>query len=112
VFVDFTAAWCVTCQANKRLVLEREAVLEAMSQRGVLRLRADWTRRDPAITGELARFGRNGVPLYLLYRPGEAAPQILPELLTTGIVLNALEPVAVAAPSPSAIRPGVSSAGL
>ncbi len=61
-----------------------------MTQRRVLRLKADWTHRDPAITAELARFGRNGVPLYLLYRPGEREPQILPELLTQGMVMDAL----------------------
>jgi thiol:disulfide interchange protein DsbD len=96
VFVDFTAAWCVSCQANKRLVLERDAIVEAMAQRGVLRLKADWTNRDAAITAELARFGRNGVPLYLLYRPGEPEPQILPELLTGGIVMDALSGLALA----------------
>ena len=90
VFVDFTAAWCVSCQVNKRLVLERDAIVAAMTERRVLRLKADWTHRDPAITAELARFGRNGVPLYLLYRPGEREPQILPELLTQGMVMDAL----------------------
>ncbi|MCL4183716.1 MAG: hypothetical protein KJ011_09750, partial [Burkholderiaceae bacterium] len=83
-------------QANKRLVLERDAIVEAMAQRSVLRLKADWTNRDAAITAELARFGRNGVPLYLLYRPGEAEPQILPELLTGGIVMDALSRIAPA----------------
>jgi thiol:disulfide interchange protein DsbD len=99
VFVDFTAAWCVSCQANKRLVLERDAVLSAMAQRAVVRLKADWTNRDPAITAELARYGRNGVPLYLLHAPGQSEPQILPELLTPGIVLDALARIA---PSPVA----------
>lgn len=90
VFVDFTAAWCVSCQANKRLALEREAVRTAFARARVLRLRADWTHRDPAITEALARHGRNGVPLYLLYRPGQSRPEVLPELLTPGIVLDAL----------------------
>ncbi|RPH59040.1 MAG: protein-disulfide reductase, partial [Burkholderiales bacterium] len=90
VFVDFTAAWCVSCQANKRLVLERDAIVGEMRRRGVLRLKADWTNRDPAITAELARYGRNGVPLYLLFGPGDAQPQILPEILTGGIVMDAL----------------------
>jgi thiol:disulfide interchange protein/DsbC/DsbD-like thiol-disulfide interchange protein len=90
VFVDFTAAWCVSCQANKKLVLERDAVVEAMRARGVVALRADWTQRDPAITSALARHGRNGVPLYLVYRSGAREPAVLPELLTVGIVLDAL----------------------
>lgn len=99
VFVDFTAAWCVSCQVNKRLVLERDAIVAEMAERGVLRLQADWTNRDPRITEALARFGRNGVPLYLVYRPDEREPRVLPELLTTGIVREALAgiaPVAVA----------------
>ena len=90
VFVDFTAAWCVSCQANKKLVLEREAVVAQMARYNVLRLRADWTQRDPAITAELARHGRNGVPLYLLYDPAGRAPRVLPEILTVGIVTEAL----------------------
>ncbi len=90
VFVDFTAAWCVSCQVNKRLVLDREAVAGEMARLGVLRLRADWTNRNPAITAELARFNRSGVPLYLLYRPGEPQPRLLPELLTPGIVMQSL----------------------
>jgi thiol:disulfide interchange protein DsbD len=90
VFIDFTAAWCVTCQANKRLVLNREAVRSAFDSRGVTLLRADWTNRDDEITRELARFERNGVPLYVLYdRSG--APHVLPELLTERIVLDALD---------------------
>jgi thiol:disulfide interchange protein DsbD len=90
VFVDFTAAWCVSCQANKKLVLERDAVTAAMRERGVVALRADWTQRDPAITEALGRHGRNGVPLYLVYRPGEPRPRVLPELLTTNVVVDAL----------------------
>ena len=90
VFVDITAAWCVSCQANKRLVLDRASVREAFERAGVVRLRADWTQRDPAITEELARHGRNGVPLYLLYAPGAATPRILPELLSTGLMIDAL----------------------
>ncbi|MGE0310408.1 MAG: protein-disulfide reductase DsbD family protein [Lautropia sp.] len=90
VFVDFTAAWCISCQANKKLVLERDAVLDAFTQRHAVLLRADWTRRDPSITRELARHGRNGVPLYLwIPRAGEV-PVVLPELLTIDTVLAAL----------------------
>ena len=94
VFVDFTAAWCVSCQVNKKLVLDREAVVRAMRSADVLRLRADWTSRDEVIGAELARHGRNGVPLYLLYRPGSAQPVVLPELLTPGIVVAAIEAAA------------------
>ena len=90
VFVDFTAAWCVTCQANKRMALNRDTVRQAFDRHGVVLLRADWTNRDDEITSELARFNRNGVPLYVLYdRSG--TPQVLPELLTERIVLDALE---------------------
>jgi thiol:disulfide interchange protein DsbD len=92
VFVDFTAAWCVSCQANKALVLARDPVAAEMRARNVLHLRADWTNRDAAITAELAAHGRNGVPLYLVYRPGEATPRVLPEILTSAIVLEALGP--------------------
>ena len=89
-FVDFTAAWCVTCQANKQLVLNSSAVMRAFADKGVVLLLADWTNRDDAITRELARFGRNGVPLYVMYdRAGR--PQVLPELLTESIMLEAIE---------------------
>ena len=90
VFVDFTAAWCISCQANKKLVLESESIRRAFAAQDVLLLRADWTRQDPLITAALADFGRNGVPLYLVYRPGRDTAQVLPELLTSAIVLDAL----------------------
>jgi thiol:disulfide interchange protein DsbD len=89
VFVDFTAAWCVTCQVNKRLVLNDPAVLEAFAGKKVTLLRADWTRRDPDITRALAALGRNGVPVYALYRPGRE-PLLLPEVLTARTVADAL----------------------
>lgn len=92
VFVDFTAAWCVSCQVNKKLVLETARVRQAFTASNVLLLRADWTRQDPLITAELARHGRNGVPLYLVYRPGLSQPVVLPELLTTAMVIEALNP--------------------
>jgi thiol:disulfide interchange protein len=90
VFVDFTAAWCVTCQVNKRTTLGDVRLLAEVQTRKVALLRADWTRRDAAISNELARLGRNGVPVYAIYRPGQAAPTLLPELLTVQTVLNAL----------------------
>jgi thiol:disulfide interchange protein DsbD len=106
VFVDFTAAWCLSCQANKAVALSTDAVERAFAAKGVARFRADWTNRDPAITAALEKFGRSGVPLYVLYPGGGAPPQILPEILTPGLVLDALDavPTAVAAgsgPSPS-----------
>jgi thiol:disulfide interchange protein DsbD len=91
VLVDFTAAWCITCQANKRLVLDRDAVRAAFVAQKVVLLRADWTRQDPAISAELARFGRNGVPFYLFYSSEQQPPRILPELLTVDTVLAALD---------------------
>ena len=90
VFVDFTAAWCVTCQVNERVVLSRGDVMAAFRDRGVTLVRADWTRRDPEIARALAALGRSGVPAYVLYKPGRA-PQVLPELLTPQRVLDALD---------------------
>lgn len=89
VFVDFTAAWCVTCQFNKRGALADESVLADFRARGVVLMRADWTRRDPLISQELSRLGRSGVPVYLLQAPGRE-PRLLPELLSPAIVREAL----------------------
>jgi thiol:disulfide interchange protein DsbD len=89
VFVDFTAAWCVTCQVNKRLVLNSEGVRAQFAAKGVALVRADWTRRDPAITQALAAFGRSGVPVYVLYRPGKE-PLLLPEVLRRSTMQEAL----------------------
>jgi thiol:disulfide interchange protein DsbD len=91
VFVDFTAAWCVTCQVNKKLVLQSDEVEGRFQALGVERLRADWTNRDPAITAALEGLRRSGVPVYALYVPGRAAPILLPEVLTRRIVLDALD---------------------
>ncbi len=90
VFVDFTAAWCVTCQVNKHAVLSDKTVLADFQRRGVVLLRADWTRRDAAIGAELARLGRTGVPVYAFFRPGSAAPQLLNEILSADEVHAAL----------------------
>ena len=89
-FVDFTAAWCVSCQVNKKFALRTKAVTRRFGESNVLRLRADWTNKDPAITSALERLGRNGVPVYALYTPGHAEPKLLPEILTPGILLDAL----------------------
>ncbi len=81
VFVDFTAAWCVTCQYNKKTTLANAEVLADMDAKNVALLRADWTRRDPAVTQALAELGRSGVPVYVIYKPGQA-PVVLSEILS------------------------------
>ena len=81
VFVDFTAAWCVTCQYNKKTTLSNADVLADVAAKKVVLLRADWTRRDPAVTAALAQLGRNGVPVYVIYKPGRA-PVVLSEILS------------------------------
>jgi thiol:disulfide interchange protein DsbD len=91
VFIDFTAAWCLSCQVNERLVLRSEEVQRELADNNVLLIRADWTKYDPAITRELASLGRSGVPTYVIYPVGRTAPDVLPELLTKEIVLNALK---------------------
>ncbi len=91
VFVDFTAAWCLSCQVNERVVLHDATVEREFQTQHFVLLRADWTRYDPAITQELARSGRSGVPTYVIYpAKGGEAPKVLPELLTKSIVLHAL----------------------
>lgn len=90
VFVDMTAAWCVTCQANKISTLNREEVQSRFKALNYTLLYGDWTNRDPEITEFLATFGRSGVPLYLIYRT-DGTVDVLPELLTPSIVLQALE---------------------
>ena len=89
VFVDFTAAWCVTCQYNKKSTLADADLLRDMGARKVQRLRADWTRRDPDITAALGALGRNGVPVYVLYQSGHA-PLLLSEILSVAEVRAAL----------------------
>jgi thiol:disulfide interchange protein DsbD len=81
VLVDFTAAWCVTCQYNKKTALANSAVLADVDAKNVALLRADWTRRDPAVTAALRELGRSGVPLYVIYAPGRA-PVLLSEILS------------------------------
>jgi len=91
LFIDFTAAWCLSCQVNERVVLNTAAVRDAFREHGVTTMKADWTRRDPAITGALAALERSSVPVYALYPGGERDPVLLPSVLTKEIVLDALE---------------------
>lgn len=90
VFVNMTAAWCITCKVNERLALATDATRRAFEARGIALLTGDWTRGDPAITAVLRAHGRDGVPLYLFYPPGAATPRILPQILTEGIILEAI----------------------
>jgi thiol:disulfide interchange protein DsbD len=92
VFVDFTAAWCLTCKFNEATVLESAAVRESFQRRGIVKIKADWTNADPAITKILKQFGRPGVPLYVLYPAGKE-PVVFPELLTQKIILDKLETI-------------------
>ena len=90
VFVDFTASWCLSCQVNERVALGQPEVVQAFQARKVVMMKADWTRHDEAITQALTALGRSGVPAYALYVPGGTQPQLLPEVLTPGIVIDAL----------------------
>jgi thiol:disulfide interchange protein DsbD len=99
VFVDFTAAWCVTCQVNKRVALHNEAVIKAFALHDVVPLKADWTRQDPRITEALAALGRNAVPVYAIYAPGNPTPRLLPEVLTPSLVLEEISRLPAAKPA-------------
>ncbi len=100
VFVDFTASWCLSCQVNERVVLDRGDVQQRLNSSGVALVRADWTRHDEVIAQTLASLGRSGVPTYVLY-PADpnAPPRLLPEVLTPGIVLSALDELQVKPPA-------------
>ena len=92
VFIDFTAAWCLSCQVNERLVLRSADVQQQFAKNNVTLLKADWTQYDPEITRQLASINRSGVPTYVIYpAPINSAPDVLPELLTKDIVLTALK---------------------
>lgn len=93
VFVNFTAAWCITCLANEKVALSSDTVQDAFRQAGITYLKGDWTHQDPQISAHLAEFGRSGVPLYLFYPGGTAStPKVLPQLLTPAIVRAAIAP--------------------
>ena len=89
VFVDFTAAWCVTCQYNKKTTLADATVLADLAAKNITLLRADWTRRDPAIAAALSQLGRSGVPVYVFYKAGRP-PVVLSELPSVGEIRAAI----------------------
>ncbi|HYO77867.1 MAG TPA: protein-disulfide reductase DsbD domain-containing protein [Thermoanaerobaculia bacterium] len=94
VFIDFTAAWCLTCKVNERIAFSSNEVQQLAKARNIAMLKADWTNKDAAITRALAGFGRSGVPLYVLYEADPAAqPRLLPEILSPGILVNAFSEV-------------------
>ncbi|MDP1738586.1 MAG: protein-disulfide reductase DsbD family protein [Caulobacter sp.] len=95
ILVNFTAAWCVTCQVNEQVALSTATVARALQSSGAVYLKADWTNRDAAIARALAEHGRAGVPLYLVYGSDGSPPVILPQLLTEGLVAEALAKAAV-----------------
>jgi thiol:disulfide interchange protein len=103
VFVWFTADWCITCKVNERVAIEREATRDAFARSGVIALRGDWTRREPAITRFLTQQGAAGVPLYLWYPPGGAA-QRLPQVLSPDVLVTLAEG---SGGTPSATGPAV-----
>jgi thiol:disulfide interchange protein/DsbC/DsbD-like thiol-disulfide interchange protein len=91
VFLDFTAEWCLTCKVNERTVMASQEVIKKFKNSGIVPIRADWTNRNPDITKLLAKFGRSGVPLYVIFPAGRpSAPIILPEVITSGIVIDAI----------------------
>jgi thiol:disulfide interchange protein DsbD len=92
VFIDFTAEWCLTCKVNEKTVLADADVVTRLTSSGLVPIKADWTSRNPDITRLLAKFGRSGVPLYVVFPPGKPSePLILPEVITPGIVIEAIE---------------------
>jgi thiol:disulfide interchange protein DsbD len=91
VFVDFTAAWCLSCHVNEEFVLDSSEVQSKLEGGGLVLMKADWTKYDPAITDALASVHRSGVPTYVIYPAHGGQPDVLPELLSKSVVLNALE---------------------
>lgn len=98
VFVNFTAAWCISCLVNERVALKQDSVVTAFAQQGIVYLKGDWTNRDGEISAKLAEFGRSGVPLYLYFPPqANSEPTVLPQILTPDIVLSTIESANAAA---------------
>jgi thiol:disulfide interchange protein len=91
VFVNMTASWCITCLVNERMALSSDSVMQALADNDVTYLKGDWTNNDPAITEVLKRYQTSGVPLYLMYPADPSQPaEVLPQILTEGIILDAL----------------------
>jgi thiol:disulfide interchange protein DsbD len=88
VFINLTAAWCITCKVNERIALSSKSIAKAFEDAGITYMKGDWTRQNPEITALLHQFGRAGVPLYLLYPSNGGAPKVLPQILTEAMVLN------------------------
>jgi thiol:disulfide interchange protein DsbD len=110
VFVDFTAGWCLSCQVNERVALDQADVMHSFAAANVMLFRADWTREDPAITQQLTALGRSGVPVYALYTPGQSDPELLPQVLTPGIVEDALAKLPHASTTQASASPSKSAA--
>lgn len=92
VFVNATAAWCITCKVNERIALKDSGVIHVLEENNVISMVADWTNYDENITKYLASFGRNGVPIYVYYPPSSGEPKLLPQLLTPSIIIDAINP--------------------
>lgn len=88
--MNFTAAWCVTCKVNEGAALSSQRVAQAFADEDIAYLKGDWTNRDDAIAAALAEHGRAGVPLYLFYPAGGGSPEVLPQLLTEGLILDVI----------------------
>ncbi len=93
LLLDFTAAWCLSCQVNEQIAFGSREVKNKLSELNIKLMKADWTRKDPVITRALAKYGRNSVPFYVVYGTKDSEPVILPEILTPAIVLDALEKI-------------------
>ncbi len=91
IFLDFTAAWCLSCKVNEKVTFSNQEIKDQITKLGIVAVKADWTSRDETITKTLEGFGRSGVPLYVLYIPKDKEPTILPEVITPDIVLNAFK---------------------
>src|SRR5207249_3814369 len=92
IFIDFTAEWCLTCKVNEKVVLTDEQVIQRFKSSSIIPIKADWTNRNPDITKLLSKLGRSGVPLYVIFPAGKPNhPIVLPEVITTSVIIEALD---------------------